>query len=171
MARVEQILRRLLAVAALVLAHGMIRSSRATASGWSRCRWCSAPRARAVQPVPRVGRLAVLLSTLPAWSEYALVSLRFWGAGLLVPSAAAFVAHSAVVPSALTALPLLALWVYWLNRYVASSRARVRPGRPWPVTLAVIALGITLAYGAVSLAPAFRGDSMDWREMVAVMDS
>ena len=101
------------------------------------------------------------------------MSLRFWGAGLLVLSAAAFVSPQCRrASSALTALPLLALWVYWLIRYVASTAraARARPGRPWPVILAVIALGLTLVYQAVSLAPAFRSASMDWREMVAVME-
>jgi hypothetical protein len=67
-------------------------------------------------------------------------------------------------------LPLLGLWLYWLKRYLASGRAGTdgaRPGRPWPVTVAVVVLGLTLLYRAVFLVSAFSRESMDRQELIA----
>jgi hypothetical protein len=175
MDRVEQWLRRFLAVMVLVLAHGLIVIFAGHGIGpiallmvfGSPTAWLSG------QLLAWMGA-AVLLPALLVRSEPALVSFRFWGAGLLLLSAAAFISQSdAAIFSALTASPLLGLWLYWLKRYVASSRAGAngaRPGRPWPVTVAVVALGITLAYGAVFLAPAFTRASVDWLEVVVLVE-
>jgi hypothetical protein len=90
--------------------------------------------------------------------------MRFWGALLLVLSVCAFVSRSeASVFSALTALPLLGLWLYFLWQYVASSRARPSapsPGRRRQVTWAVAGLGITRAVEAAFLVSTFSRERM-----------
>jgi hypothetical protein len=95
------------------------------------------------------------------------------GTLLLVLSVCAFVARSEVIVfSALTALPLLGLWLYFLWPHVASSRARpsvAPPGRPRQVTWAVVGLGITLAVQAASLVPTFAQDGMAPLEVFAVL--
>jgi hypothetical protein len=107
----------------------------------------------------------VSLAALFATSEPSHLSLRFWAASLLLLSMGAFVSRSEVIVfSALTALPLLGIWLYFLWRYVASRRAipgTPAPGRPRQVTWAVAGLGITLAVeAAFFLVPAFSRDSM-----------
>jgi hypothetical protein len=106
-------------------------------------------------------------------SEPAYLSMRFWGALLLVLSVCAFVSRSEVIVfSALTALPLLGMWLYFLWRYVASRRASPSasvPGRPRQVTWAVAGMGITLAVEAAFLIPAFSHGSMAPLEVFAVL--
>jgi hypothetical protein len=115
----------------------------------------------------------VSLAALCARSEATYLSMRFWGALLLVLSVCAFLSRSEVIVfSALTALPLLGTWLYFLWRHVASSRARpsaATPGRPRQVTLAVVGLGITLIVQAASLVPTFAQDSMAPLEVFAVL--
>lgn len=174
MDRVEQGLRRFVAVLVLVLAHGLIVIVAGHGIGpvallmvlGSPSAWLSS------QLLGWMGA-AVLLPALLVRSAPALVSLRCWGAGLLLLSAA-FISHSeAAILSALTALPLLGLWLYWLTRYIVSRRAGAdgaRRGRPWPVTAAVVALGITLAYGAVFLVPSFSRETVTGPEVVALLE-
>ena len=118
MARVEQAPHRFVVVAALVLAHGLIVIIAGHGIGpvallmvfGSASAWQSG------QLLGWLGAV-VLLPALLVRSERAQVSLRVWGAGLLLLSAAAFIAHSeSRVVSSLTALPLLGLWLYWLKR-------------------------------------------------------
>lgn len=115
----------------------------------------------------------VSLAALCARSEPAYLSMRFWGALLLVLSICVFVSRSEVIVfSALTAIPLLGMWLYFLWCYVASSRTRPSapaPGRPRQVTWAVVGLGITLAVDAAFLVPTFAGDSMAPLEVFAVL--
>ena len=113
------------------------------------------------------------LAALCARSELSYRRRRFWGALLLVLSVGAFVSRSEVlVFSALTAFPLLGMWLFFLWRYVASSRARPdapAPGRPRQVTWAVAGLGLTLAVEAAFLVAAFSRGSMAPLEVFAVL--
>ena len=113
----------------------------------------------------------VSLGALWARSEPAYLSVRFWGALLLVLSMCAFVSRSERIGfSVLTAIPLLGMWLYFLWRYVASSWEGPRtlaPGRPRQVTWAVVGLGFTLAIEGAFLVPTFARDSMTPLEVFA----
>jgi hypothetical protein len=113
------------------------------------------------------------LAALGARSELSYLRQRFWGALLLVLSVGMFVSRSEVIVfSALTALPLLGMWLYFLWRYVASSRASPgppAPGRPRQVTWAVACLGIALVVEAASLVPTFSRNGMAPLEVFAVL--
>jgi hypothetical protein len=67
-----------------------------------------------------------------------------------------FISHGeALVLSAVTTVPLLALAGFFLSTYLASWRKEPgRPDRPRPVTWAVVALAVSLATEAVFLLPA-----------------
>jgi hypothetical protein len=111
MARVGQGRHRFVTVAALVLAHGLIVIIAGHGIGpiallmvfGSASAWLSG------QLLGWLGAI-LLLPALLVRSEPAQVSLRVWGAGLLLLSAAAFIAHSeARVVSSLTAQALMAI--------------------------------------------------------------
>jgi hypothetical protein len=167
-------LRRLLVVGALLIAYGgvVIFAGHGSASVALLMLFGSPSAWLSSQILGWPGAL-VSLSALCARSASSYLSRRFWGALLLVLSVGMFVSRSEVIVfSALTAFPLLGIWLYCLWRYVASSRASPSPpapGRPRQVTWAVVGLGITLAVEAASLVPVFSHGSMAPLEVFAVL--
>jgi hypothetical protein len=122
-----------------------------------------------------LGWLGVLASLAALWakSDSSYQSMRFCGALLLVLSIAVFLSRSeAIAISALTAIPLLVLWLFLLWRFVdaiRTSASAAAPGRPRQILWAVVGLGISLAVDVTFLVPAFVRHSMAPEEIIAVL--
>ena len=131
---IKKVLHRFLVASPVWIAYGMVVIFAGHGAGPVALLLFGSPTAWLSSQI--LGWLGALVSlvALYARSEPAYLSLRFWGALLLVLSIGAFVSRSEVIVfSALTAIPLLGMWLYLLWRYVASLRTRPRastPGRP-----------------------------------------
>jgi hypothetical protein len=170
----EKVFRRLLVVGAVLMAYGVVVIFAGHGAGpVALLLIFGLPTAWLSSQILGWPGALLSLAALFATSEPSHLSLRFWGASLLVLSVGMFVSRSEVIVfSALTALPLLGIWLYLLWRYVASRRAipsTSASGRPRQVTWAVAGLGISLAVEAVFLVPVFSRNSMALMEVLEVL--